>query len=249
MIDALDYVRDRFGATWSLVKLVPFAGVIEEKRDYGPKVFPLGSTSMLTASQHYGWSPGVVYDPATFRFEAWRAHWGAGKLINGDAVVTRFGDAKATEKIFMRPCEDLKAFTGLTLNPDELEDWQRRVWEGEQSTRTLQLALSTPVITAPVKVIFREWRTFVVGGKVISASQYACAGRRETAPGADPDVLEFAQAMVDRWQPAKCFVLDIGATKAGLGVVEVNTLNSSGIYDCDMKAVCAALEVMYSANQ
>lgn len=235
-------------ASWSFVKLVPFAGTIEPERDYGPRVFPLGSTSMTTASRIYGWTPGVVYDPITFRFEAWRQHWGTANLINGDAVVTAFGAAKATAKVFMRPCQDLKAFSGLTLNPDELEDWQRRVGAGEQSTRTEMLSLQTPVIVAPVKVILREWRTFVVGGRVVAASQYAHLGRRDRSAHVDADVLTFAQQMVDLWQPAPCFVLDIGETNDGLAIIEVNTLNSSGVYECDVAAVLEAVERFYEGR-
>ncbi len=243
-VNALEAIKP-LGATWSFIKLVPFAGTIEPEADYGPKVFPLGSTSMLTASRIYNWSPGVVYDSTTFRFEAWRAAYGADKLINGDARVCFFGAAKATEKVFMRPCEDLKAFTGLTLNPDELEEWQQRVADGEVSTRTLQLSMATPVIVAPVKTIFREWRTFVVDGRVISASQYAHLGRWDRSARVDEDVISFAQSLVDIWQPAPCFVLDIGETKDGLGLVEINTLNSSGVYECDMVKVFTAIEQLY----
>lgn len=232
-------------ASWSFVKLVPFVGTIEPERDYGPRVFPLGSTSMTTASRIYGWTPGVVYDPVTFRFEAWRQHWGPSRLINGEAVVTTFGAAKASTKVFMRPCQDLKTFSGLTLNPDELEDWQRRVAEGEQSSRTELLTLDTPVVVAPIKVILREWRTFVVAGRVVTASQYAHLGRRDRSAQVDEDVLAFAQQMVDLWQPAPCFVLDIGETNEGLGIIEVNTLNSSGVYECDVAAVLTAVEKLY----
>ncbi len=243
-------IAARKTASWSFAKLVPFAGTIEpetEARRAG-KVFPLGSVSMTKASAIYGWTPGVVYDPLTFTFEAWRANWGAANLLNGQAVVTRFGDAKATEKVFMRPCQDLKTFTGLTLNPDELEDWQYRTWKGEQSSRdSIDLRLDTPVIVAPVKVITREWRTFVVGGKVVAWSQYAHLGRRDRSAQVDQDVIDYAQARVNEWQPAACFVLDIGETSEGLGVIEVNTLNSSGVYESDLKATLLAIEDLYES--
>jgi hypothetical protein len=248
-VDALNnLVAQEPTASWSFVKLVPFAGTVEPERDYGPKVFPLGSTSMTTASRIYGWSPGVIFDPDTFRFEAWRDHWGRANLINGDGVVTWFGNAVAIDKVFMRPCMDLKAFTGLTLNPDQLVDWQRRVADGEQSTRTEMLSLTTPVLVAPVKVILREWRFFVVNGVVVSGSQYAHLGRRDRSAQIDSDVWEFARDMVAIWQPAACFVLDIGETAGGrLGIVEVNTLNSSGVYLSDFNAVVLAIERFYES--
>ncbi len=250
-IDALTYLcAKRPTATWSSVKLVPFAGTIEpesEARRAG-KVFPLGSCSMLAASRLYNWTPGVVFDPLTFRFEAWRDHWGAANLINGDAVVCRFGDAKANgQPVFMRPCEDLKTFTGLVVQPDELEKWQVRVWEGQQFSDAPELTLQTPVVVAPAKEILCEWRLFVVAGQIVASSQYAILGKRERSPNVPPEVLDFGRQMVDRWQPAACFVLDIGETADGIAIMEVNTLNSSGIYECDFRAVVEALEDHYEA--
>lgn len=248
-VDALNTLVATYPtASWSFVKLVPFAGTIEPAPlPEWEKVFPLGSTSMTTASSIYGWNPGVVFDPDTFRFEAWRKEWGASRLINGDAEVVPFGQAKASAKVFMRPCQDLKAFSGLTLNPDELEDWQKRVNEGEQSTRTELLSLTTPVIVAPVKVILREWRFFVVNGEIITGSQYAHLGRRDRSAQIDNDVWDHARRCVDWWEPAKCFVLDIGETSDGLGIIEVNTINSSGVYLCDFTTVVLAIERFYES--
>lgn len=248
-LDALGAVAAQGLATWSLVKLVPFAGTIEPEQDYGPRVFPIGSTSMLAASQRYGWTPGVVFDPITFRFEAWREHWGEAMLINGDAQVTLFGNAKAAGRAFIRPCEDLKAFTGLVVDADELERWQMRVWEGEQSTsyNSQLLKLDTPVVVAPVKTITREWRTWVVGGRVVATSQYAEFGKRVRRRETPPEVTAFAQRLADAWQPAPVFVLDVGEQEDGsLGLVEINTLNSSGVYAADMAPVYAAIARLYA---
>lgn len=203
---------------------------------------------MLTAARHYGWSPGVVYDEKTFQFEAWLSGWGARNLINGDAWIGRFGDARFEGSAFVRPCHDMKAFTGFVTTGEEISDWQTRVDAGEVSTRTAVLTLDTPVIVAPEKVLLREWRFFVVGGQVISGSQYRDTYGLSITDDVDQDVRDFAQARVNEWQPASCFVLDIGATRDGLGVVEVNNLNTSGRYACDLLKVFVAIEKLYSAS-
>lgn len=251
-IAALDTVQARGLATWSYVKLVPFAGTVEpEFILHGRKVFPIGSTSMLAASQRYGWTPGVVFDPLTFRFEAWRDNWGAANLVNHDAKVTVFGNAGAKveydDSVFIRPCEDLKAFSGLVITGEELEVWQMKVAEGQQSTSydSQLLKLSTPVIVSPVKAITREWRTWVVGGEVVAWSQYAYHGQRARTRDVPANVLSFAQRLADYWCPADCFVLDVGEVDGKLGLMEVNTLNSSGIYEGDMIAVYSAIADLY----
>jgi len=51
--------------------------------------------------------------------------------------------------------------------------------------------------------------------------------------------------MVDLWSPDVGFVLDIADTPEGFKVIEVNCLNASGFYACDMAKVVFALEELY----
>jgi hypothetical protein len=254
-VDALDTLKP-LGATWSFIKLIPFAGDVEPDNDYtGKKVFALGSTSLILAAQKRGWLPGVIFDPVTFRHEAWLSGWGRNNLLNGNGYVARFGDPLPFTldcvKIFIRPCEDLKAFSGHVIEAGNLRDWQKRVRDGEVSTRALQLSSDTKIVIAPVHNVLREWRFFVVGGKVITGSQYrtyfSTYADRSAGITADvpADVTTFAQAMADRWSPAACFVLDVGEISTGLRVIEANCLNGSGLYACDFAAVCAAVEKLY----
>jgi hypothetical protein len=57
----------------------------------------------------------------------------------------------------------------------------------------------------------------------------------------DQKIVDFAQSMVDRWQPADAFVIDIADTPNGLKVVEINTFGVSGFYYSDMFKVVDAL--------
>lgn len=250
-IEALDSLKP-LGATWSFIKLIPFVGDVEPDIDYaGRKVFALGSTSLILAAKKRGWSPGVIYDPVIFDYRAWLKNLGKENLLNGDGVVCRFEEAAEVmadmglNKAFVRPCEDLKAFTGEVMKRENLADWVARVKDGEVSTRALQLTSLTPVVVARSKFVYREWRFFVVDGKVISGSQYRDAyGKREDVD-VPPDVWTFAQAMVNLWPMAPCFVIDIGEIKQGLKVVEINCFNGSGAYLCDLKKVFAAVERLY----
>lgn len=250
-VEALDSLKP-LGATWSFIKLIPFVGDVEPDIDYASrKVFALGSTSLIIAAQKRGWSPGVIYDAALFRYEAWLRNLGRENLLNGDGRVCRFADAAwvmddmALNKAFIRPCEDLKAFTGEVMKRENLANWIARVKDGEISTRALQLTSNTPVVIARSKFVYREWRFFVVDGKVISGSQYRDAyGKREDAD-VPPDAWAFAQTMVNQWPMAPCFVIDIGEIKQGLRVVEINCFNGSGAYLCDLKRVFTAVERFY----
>ena len=248
-VDALDSLKP-LGATWSFIKLIPFAGDVEPDDDYtGKKVFALGSTSLIAGAKKRNWNPGVIYNPETFRHEAWIKGFGKENMLNGDGVVQRFGDVRPVSgtHVFIRPCEDLKAFSGQVIDADQLRDWVARTIEGEVSSRCLQLNTDTMVVVAEPKFLYREWRFFVVGGEVVAGSQYRDVyGQKREDPNVDPDVQRFTQRMVDKWKPADCFVLDIAATAEGLKVIEVNCFNGSGVYACNIEAAFAAVERFYA---
>jgi hypothetical protein len=54
--------------------------------------------------------------------------------------------------------------------------------------------------------------------------------------------------MVDLWQPARAFVIDIALTDdeddGWCKVIEVNNINSSGFYSIDMQKFVMAIEAM-----
>lgn len=246
-VDALDYLKT-LGATWSYIKLIPFVGDVEPDDDYtGKKVFALGSTSMILAAQKRNWNPGVIYNKS-FRFEEWRKHWSAYDLINGNAKVSKFKDVKATsDNFFIRPCEDLKTFSGQVMSKEELINWQKRVNEGEVSSQALELTNNTMVMVSREKIILREWRFFVVAGKVITGSQYRTIRGLDISADVDQDVYDFAQRMENRWSPAICYCLDIAETSRGLGIMEINCFNGSGAYACDLRKAFSAVEQFYNS--
>ena len=63
--------------------------------------------------------------------------------------------------------------------------------------------------------------------------------------------MSYAQSIVsDVYSPSTEFTIDIAKTKEqGLKVIEYNCLNSSGLYECDTKALFTALkEYHYPEN-
>ena len=247
-VDALDSLKP-LGATWSFIKLIPFISNVEPDDDYtGKKVFALGSTSLIAGATKRKWNPGVCFNPETFRYEAWLKGFGADNMLNGDGVVQKFGDDVSKvfgDRTFIRPCEDLKAFTGCVVSIADLKDWQKRIAAGEISTCAALLTSETPIVLASPKFIYREWRFFVVGSKVITGSQYRDVYGLRLDADVDGDVVKFAQKMVNKWQPADCFVVDIAATQSGLKVIEINCFNGSGVYACDVEKAFAAVENFY----
>jgi hypothetical protein len=82
-------------------------------------------------------------------------------------------------------------------------------------------------------------------GKIITGSQYRVGSRVFSTECHERDVIEYAQRMVDLWSPDVGFVMDVALTPEGFKVIEINCLNASGFYACDMGKVVNALEETY----
>jgi ATP-grasp domain, R2K clade family 3 len=52
--------------------------------------------------------------------------------------------------------------------------------------------------------------------------------------------------MVDKYQVADAFVIDVCIANDQLQIVEINNINSAGFYDCNMFKLIEALENFYN---
>ena len=195
----------------------------------------------MEGSQKKRWHPGVFVNE-NFTYPKLIEHYGD-HLLNKEChistlenVLPKYGE------FFIKPCKDSKVFSGQRMTWDKLKDWKEKVlnlgWEGSVTKNTC-------VVMAPIKEIYREYRFFIVDGKVITGSQYRVGMRVFSIECHEKDVINFAQQMVDIWSPDKGFVIDIALTPEGFKVIEINCLNAAGFYACDMSKVVHALEDLY----
>ncbi len=255
---SLTNALDRFGCPYEVVKVVPFTNRlipvdydqdIEHLEDIPEPTIPseglvvvCGSVTLARIAKNRGWTPGSFLNE-NFDYPKWRANYGA-HLLNFDSEVCRFDEVSFTssESLFVRPCKDTKAFCGQIFEKDEFEKWRDDVLV--LSTGHSTLRADTRVAVAPPKQICREFRFFVVDKVLVTQSQYKLGNRVVLDPAVEPDIIAFAQEMVDMWQPSRAFVLDIALTDKGFKIVEINNLNSAGFYACDVMKIVAAVESM-----
>ncbi|MNV68283.1 hypothetical protein D3C71_1611220 [compost metagenome] len=87
---------------------------------------------------------------------------------------------------------------------------------------------------------------FIVAGQVVSGSSYMINGLFDVTQPVPSDVEEFAQKMIGIYSPAKAFVLDIAVIQEGLKIVEINNINSSGFYNCNIEKIVKALNSLWA---
>jgi len=239
LINALDAGR----RDYQRVDVIPFSHELIPVPVVTNPCAIMGTNSLIRLSKKYDWSPGAWFKEDV-RFEEWLKHYGE-HLVNYDATICRFADADFEGMAFIRPCEDLKQFSGMEMEGRNFALWRDMTIE-ENSMTGEALSPDMMVLVAPLKNINGEFRLFVVDGEVVAHSQYRVANRILPQPTVPDGVLTYAKEIIDLWQPDKAYVLDIAELENEYKVLEINCLNSSGFYAADPKQVVDAIEVMLS---
>jgi hypothetical protein len=241
--DAYDDLLDTFKSAnipFIELRVIPFSHELDPVPQVENPIAVYGSTTLVRIAKKYGWGPGVFWDEE-LNFQTWLPHWGE-HLLNYDAEVVRFEDIKFTGKKFIRPVDDLKLFAGMVVDSDNFTEWQDKVVMYDDGMVTK----NTLCVVSDTKTIVREYRFFVVDGKVVTGSQYKL-GNRLYFKTLDPSWFEwvYVQRKVDQWQPDRGFVIDIAElSDKSFKIIEVNNLNSSGFYACDVSKIIQAVDAI-----
>jgi len=239
---------DRQKVPYQICKMIPFGKTIEPDIDRTDPVFVIGATSLKYVAEKKGWQPGYLDG---INYEDLLQNYGDRMLNNGGIVSTLAGATKHWENFFCRPCLDGKQFSGMRTTWEQFEDWRQRViaLDGQENS-WVSLKAEDRIFCGPMKNIYAEYRFWVVDGKAITASLYKRGGRVLYSGEVDGAIYYYAQETADIWQPNRAFVLDIAVVEDeqdGRGefrVIEINSINSAGLYACDMGKFVAAIEQM-----
>jgi hypothetical protein len=202
----------------------------------GKNVMAFGSVRFSHFAHEFGWKPGSFYND-NHDYRVYSEHYRE-NMLNWDSRIQRLADPVEEEFFFARPTGDTKTFKG--------ETYGKKMWEfcvdvaltnGADPNELVQ-------ICSP-KEIMQEIRCFVVKGKVITASFYKFGDRVAYQECFDEDILSFAQEMVDHFQLADAFVIDVCRTDKGLKVVECGCINCCGFYDINEQKLIEALEASF----
>lgn len=207
----------------------------------GP-VICFGSYALRHAARAKGWTPGVI-DLDWLGYRKSIEIWGA-SMLNSDAIfcdgehVGELASMFGASRIFVRPAFDTKAFDATVVDVDDAGDWANL----NGVSGIAQVMLSRP------KEIMAEWRTWIVEGKVATASLYRRGGRA-LFDGRDlpDDMMAFAGENA-RIMGAKlgdeapvAYALDIALTARGYRIVEANCIAGARLYDCNVGRLFEAL--------
>lgn len=238
--DRLLKALDRFDLPYEIIKVKPFIEELEFSTDR-KDVFCFGGTKMARLAHKYNWNPGVILTE-NHNFIKQIDHYGK-HMLNYDSEIFQFSDGFnwKRDRYFIRPCTDDKAFNGEVF---DFEDWHG-FWNGAQDCNYAghgTLCASTMIQVASVKRIQKEYRFWIIDGQVVTGSQYKLGRRTVYDSNIDPEAIEFCKNMVNRYQLAKAFVIDICLCDDKWKIVECGCINSAGFYEADMQKIVLMLE-------
>jgi hypothetical protein len=245
-------VLERHEIPHSLVKVIPFGGGIEPELSFpvDEKIVVIGSVSLVKHAQNNGWTPGAWLND-NFSYENYNKHYGS-EMLNFDSVITTFKEvpnifASNQAGLFVRPNADGKEFAGTVFSEEDFLEWFDKIAQGDSMW---SITMDTEVLVSKPKYIFSEYRCISVRGKIVTASQYKQGKRVLYSHIVPQPIIEYAQEMVDNWQPADVFVIDIAEAEKEFGisselkVVEINNFNSAGWYNCNVSKIVQEIEAL-----
>lgn len=218
------------------IDLIPFT----KHLDYnGECDIVLGSTRFIDLARQKGLPVFPTYDPIALNMFP-KSMW-----LNGGGEWVKWKDLIVEqEPVFIKPKRE-KFFTGRVLESTEDKE------KVQLTTSNVEDEGEELIWISPVKNVIDEYRFFVVGGNIITASCY----RYNRYPqyhkiDSAHESWFYAQGLLERYKTDETFVLDIGYVKVFgnycyYGIVELNNLNSAGIYACDTDVLARAL-IKYS---
>lgn len=171
--------------------------------------------------------PKAVFSLENLNIEKQWDIFGKENFVNEDAqtIHTANIDWNQQEEYFVRPLEDTKSFNGGIYNKNTL------TFEGI-------------VIIAPLKEITKEYRFFIVGNQIITASQYKMNGSLFESNIIDEDVKNFVENIKNKFDfPG--YVIDIGVSNNKPKIMELNCLNASGFYSINLYKLILGIEDYY----
>ena len=225
------------------IGIIPFSHEItglDEADPNAPSMF-YGSTTLIAKVKDWEFfRPGCFWDEHWYDPRCWIGK--RNDLLNSDLQLITAGALRrdwVKEPMFVKSIEQ-KLLTGMVIEPEK-EDHDN--WIIEQSA----LDANDLLIMSPCKNIETECRFFIVDGKIVAGSTYRWNGVHFTTRPIDGAMINHAIEAVHKWLPSPNIVMDTCRLKNGeYKVVEFNSINSSGFYNCDVKAIVKSIESKFS---
>lgn len=244
---------ERMGLPYEYFKLIPFIDKFEFQSPVKDNAFLFGSVKAARFLNKEGYKPGSMYND-NHDFEVYGPKYGELMLNHGSHIMSFDSPLPEDDKwtmFFGRPCGDNKLFAGGVFMrhswDDMVNEMLTRKFMEDETPEEFKIRTdryrSYNVMISQLQEIKWEVRCWIVGGKVITMSQYKI-GTRVVYDNKDHEdwLKNIVQSYVDIYQPAEAFVMDVCLVGEDVKIVEINCINAAGFYDANMQKLLNSIE-------
>lgn len=253
-LNELQKTCDSLNITYIEVQIIPFDKKFPEIPidDVHENIYYGSTTFMNNVYDQLHAPKGLFYNLESFSMENYLSRWGK-YMLNFDAVVTTIGGLSSIkynpdDNIFIRPDGDGKEFDGQVSKFKDINVWMNRVMQYDD----VDLTSDSKILVGPAYNLKREWRNYIVNGKVITSSRYR-NNFKLSKSGTDipEDMIKFVEKRCKEYTPHDVFAMDIAEAvddgKTYYYIIECGCMNSVGFYHCDIHKYVESLS-RYIAN-
>lgn len=233
---------ERLNLNYEIVKVLPFTDDLNFQTKE-TNVFLFGSLKLARIGKNYNFYPGSLSND-NHDYEIYKNYY-KDNLLNYDSIVCEDSDEiDFTTRKFIRPTLDTKVFTGKVFDKYEWDEFKQSSYiNGAGLQKGIKIQVSS------VKKIYNESRFWIVDGKISTYSTYRIGGFVNYKNNlVDEKAIEFCEKMIDIFQLADAFVMDIANTDKGYKIVECGCINCAGFYDANMQKLIIDLENKFNKN-
>lgn len=201
-----------------------------------------GSTTMMYNVYHQMNKPiGLFFDEELFSMKKYLDVWGY-FMLNSCAEITSLKefskeDHNPESLWFIRPDADDKSFNGQVMSFQQIIDWKDNIINYDN----VFFNEDSLILVGPPYRVEKEWRCFVVDGKVVSASQYREDFRLKKVAGCPEEVVKFVEDRCKEFMPNPVFAMDIALCGGEYFIIECGCMNSVGWYSADIGKIVRAV--------
>ena len=234
-LSAIKNSCEKIGVDYIEVDVIPFTSDIPIFPTEKKSIF-YGSPTLNKLLYKEGVYVGLFFNE-NFSMETYISKWGR-HMLNSGAIITTFKelinmDYESDKILFIRPNDDFKSFDGTTMIFSEIGEWYQRLLVYENAN----LDLDSKIIVSDPYNIKKEWRLWIIDGKVISASKYCEYFRLSKEEGCPNEVKKFAEQRCIEYTPHSCFVMDIALSGNSYYIIECGGMNGAGFYNAKVEDI------------
>lgn len=239
-VEAIKRACGKYGHTFEGVEVIPFSDDLPDVDNGVPTIF-YGATKWIERIHEKGdWAPGTFLNPSSV-CSVWMPIYGD-MVLNNDGVFARLGSEETVDiakklscdgLVFVRPDRDNKAFNGQLVREEEI-----LVFSGKVHGTDLD---GEPIMISSPRNIEKEWRLWVLDGKIVSGSQYRRRSRLDISTGYPVELIDMVKGLCNLYSPSRVFVMDFGLYQGDYKVIEIGCFNSAGFYAANIESIIGAV--------